>query len=99
MNADRDALVERMAKAMSLDQRQRHGISDCAWADDIEMWRTECRARARAALAVAEPAIRADEREAVAVDLSNMGRGHVAHEHALILRVVDRVRARKEPRP
>ena len=48
-----ERMVEAAARAMSADQKQRHGQKDCPWEDDIEIWRTECRHRARAALTAA----------------------------------------------
>ena len=58
---DREQLVEAMAEAMSTDQLQRRGQRIVPWADEPEMWKNEQRARARAALAVAEPVVREDE--------------------------------------
>ena len=48
-----ERMVEAAARAMSADQKHRHGQKDCPWEDDIEIWRTECRHRARAALTAA----------------------------------------------
>ena len=62
---DREKLVEAMAEAMSTDQLQRRGQRIVPWADEPEMWKNEQRARARAALAVAEPAVRAGERDEI----------------------------------
>lgn len=75
MSGVSDEMVERAAEAMSRDQRQRHGQRDCVWADDIEMWRMECRARARAALAAVMPDVVAAEREACAVIATQIPRG------------------------
>ena len=63
---NRDELVERVAEAMSVDQHARHHLRPVEWADHTNIWRDECRARARAALAIIEPVIRADERDAMA---------------------------------
>lgn len=79
-DAERNALVERMTDA----------AADAYMDNEWITFTAAMRAAIRAALAVAEPVVR----EAVASDLERMGRGHVAHEHALILRMVERIRAR-----
>jgi len=55
---DRDELVERVAEALSVDQHARHHLRPVEWADHTNIWRDECRSRARAALAIIEPRVR-----------------------------------------
>ena len=55
---NRDELVERVAEALSVDQHARHHLRPVEWADHTNIWRDECRSRARAALAIIEPTVR-----------------------------------------
>lgn len=88
---DREQLVEAMAEAMSTDQLQRRGQRIVPWADEPEMWKNEQRARARAALAVAEPVVRADERLACLNVAHRWTRGgHSATAHGIILGIEER---------
>lgn len=88
---DRDALIEGMAEAMSRDQLERRGQHIVPWSEEIHLWKEEQRARARAALAVAEPVVRADERLACLNVAHRWTRdGHSATAHGIILGIEER---------